>query len=99
MSERATRRGPTPGPWRYGRGEWVGYVESAEERPIAVVSEKHNHRRTEANGLLLAAAWDLLEACRAARRKLDDFIGVYDTNGHILTVLDAAIKKATEAAE
>jgi hypothetical protein len=83
----------TPGPWRYDsgkiwtpRGWWVANVYEDMEEDIK-----------EANGLLLAAAPDLLEAIQGFRRQLKMYASVYlwDKEVHrLLDECDAAIAKA-----
>jgi hypothetical protein len=79
----------TPGPWRIQR------TESRPEELYSVVQENNPHAKvvllvylpaTKANASLIAAAPELLEACKKA-------IGYADESGTLYGILQAAIAK------
>lgn len=87
----------TPGPWTYRMHKLGGFVDGTDvggrSKRIARVSickERMFVGEAEANTRIIAAAPDLLAACKAAREKLKmdgHWPGVYEA-------LDAAIAKA-----
>ena len=90
----------TPGPWDTRGFDFIGTAESAYQT-IAYCSDHRNKAprhpdETLANARLIAAAPDLLEACRAARAIISepgDYDGLaWDEAEHLLQI---AIAKAT----
>lgn len=76
----ATRTKHTPGPWTFTGGHvvnrqhgWDGYI-IAEPRAYDLYTKLHHNIEAEANGRLIAAAPELLEACRKLAR-LGDWTG------------------------
>lgn len=86
----------TPGPWEFD-GEYVwadavrGYVADPNTEDMTSgrgLAKLDAPEMIKANGYLIAAAPNLLEACRQARSMTPD-------GGYTANVLDAAIAKAT----
>lgn len=101
----------TPGPWEWEPGaQHILNSPSQSESgrmdthsPVFMLSAKARRRLPEADARLIAAAPDLLEACKDAHRKLDM---IYDarlntplTVGAEIDQLEAAIAKATGEAK
>ena len=87
----------TPGPWNLSsKGDGRTYVEASSETAddIAVLLMDHDQRQNSANARLIAAAPDLLKACKRAVHLFD-----YDDATSVLEWVDspefrAAIAKA-----
>lgn len=103
------RRQHTPGPWTYSEGgafnrerwgsidAWHGNNDH-EENWNGTVAEICTGGSAEADARLIAAAPDLLEACRAAREFLEDGYApdqISPQEAMIREMLDAAIAEAT----
>jgi hypothetical protein len=85
----------TPGPWKVEE-TWSGLkVYGPNRRSVCLVSDRFSDGRIETcdNACLIAAAPDLLEACRKAWYVLDDIGG----HPEMLAIIRAAIAKAEDA--
>jgi len=92
----------TPGPWVVSDGEFTdGFVEAVNNGPNTIAGIMPVPERS-ANARLIAAAPELLEACKEARNCLasalqameDEGLGVYAADNLAMKALDAAIAKA-----
>ncbi len=84
--------GHTPGPWVYESNESDGFyntvsVDDHHPGRIIVAEVQDQQAKTEANGRLIAAAPELLEACKLALEEGDMFAAQR-------SVIEAAIAKA-----
>lgn len=96
----------TPGPWRYTHGSVITERKQLEGRSryhrfICNVNSLRDDNDDDANGMLIAAAPELLEACKAARLFLSDenVRGDMSDSGYahyddVVDALDAALAKA-----
>jgi len=83
----------TPGPWHTGIDD-SDKVFAADRDGIAVMSGGRRYQaERDANARLIAAAPELLEACRVVRNALD----AGEHPGRLASVLDAAITRAVGA--
>lgn len=88
----------TPGPWRYGNSSknldqfFVGNNDYTKS--IALIDSFHVEH--EANAKLIAAAPELLEACKLAIDELKESATALDGQSHetMIKILEAAIAKA-----
>lgn len=87
--------GHTPGPWGFYRMQGFGadYSVRTEDRAVAVVRHYGNPKVSEANARLIAAAPELLEACKRALEQTDPVARSGD-----YAILKEAIDKATSHA-
>lgn len=85
----------TPAPWRYS-GADDGFIIAGDSLPVAQLFDKNedNFYNCEANGLLIAAAPDLLEACRAMQAICHE---LPNTLSDVAPLIEAAIAKARGA--
>jgi hypothetical protein len=85
--------GHTPGPWRWVQDDAETTIDlrGPDDRDVLSIYESHGggQRPTEADGHLIAAAPELLAACKNALRLLDTM-----ANTQAAKVLVAAIAKA-----
>lgn len=87
----------TPGPWQFN-WDFTEVQTLVSSIPLAKMlndDELNDAEQAEANGVLMAAAPDLLAACQAA---LPVIIAHNREAPHTLRLLRAAITKATEEA-
>lgn len=83
---------------KHTQGKWefqidTGYIENNEGDIIGSVADSENicYAEAKANGILQAAAPDLLQACLTVRANLDP---LYPEDHLIMKTLNAAINKA-----
>lgn len=88
----------TPGPWTYSGANTAGaggLLLGHEGQPIAVVYGERANANSTANGMLAAAAPDLLQAAEIALRFL---LNAGHRSGDAPFILRDAIRKATGSA-
>ena len=90
----------TPGPWYiHTPGPWYIHRQAladiyADSLIASVYGSLDSLEQGEANARLIAAAPELLEACKAAIAHLDTIFVYYDANDAIAAQLQSAITKA-----
>lgn len=87
---------PTPGPWRVGTSGDTHVIESKTGNWVCDC-ETHSVKDAQANARLIAAAPELLEACKELAELFapDAFDGIGDSSGAIaIRLARAAILKA-----
>jgi len=98
----------TPGPWKASEGDtnipdcegaWGDVKEDGDHYAIATIWADTDELEVEAkaNARLIAAAPDLLAACRAALSQMCNTVAPSTSFTDVVDMLDAAISKATES--
>ena len=99
LAGRVRRHEHTPGPWESRPCCYAHYTHKIihAQKDIAQTIRSFSAKEAEANARLIAAAPDLLEACRAASTHLDDLQNeaVCETLQEIIDTLRGVIDKAT----
>ena len=88
----------TPGPWNYSNayGYWAIYGKSNQE--IALIAKTtHDDKTVEADAHLIAAAPDLLAACKLAKQHLDA-MRLESGLGNVLSPMEKAAFEQVDAA-
>jgi hypothetical protein len=103
---------PTSGPYVFD-GYAAIYAESNDLMVASLLSDvspeatvfEHNEEEAKANARLLAASWELLEACKKVLQdEMSDWKAVQEFGGYVLDddvrdAVKAAVAKAEEGAE